>query len=77
MTENKKKRGRPKKVNPADYAADEKVAVTASVSIDNLNRLKEHFNDIANGRDDTPFPPNWDTLSKVDKISWLTANPRK
>lgn len=28
-------------------------------------------------RDETPYPSNWESLSKVDKLSWLTSNRRK
>jgi hypothetical protein len=44
---------------------------------DYKGNVKEYFNDIANGRDETPYPSNWESLSKVDKLSWLTSNRRK
>jgi hypothetical protein len=25
----------------------------------------------------TPFPDNWDKLSKTDKLSWLTSNRKR
>lgn len=27
--------------------------------------------------DEKPYPDNWDTLGRIDKLKWLTANPRK
>jgi hypothetical protein len=39
--------------------------------------IKEGFNDIANGRNETPYPSNWESLSKVAKLQWLTANRQK
>lgn len=38
---------------------------------------KEDFNDIANGRDEISYPKDWSTLSKVDKLQWLTAQKAK
>lgn len=92
MTEEKRKRGRPKKVKPDEgnapkiqtfapiYPSDTPVNDPVSLS------LPEGVTEISGkGRPDglainadkfKPLPDNWFSLSKVDKLQWLTANPR-
>jgi hypothetical protein len=50
-------------------------SVTLTIGVP--NRVKEHFNDVANGRDEKPFPSNWNEMGKVQRLEWLTAHPRK
>lgn len=31
----------------------------------------------ASAKDEVPFPDNWDKMGKIQRLEWLTANPRK
>lgn len=38
--------------------------------------VKEHFNDVANGRDEEPLPEKWNEMGKIDRLKWLTEHKR-
>lgn len=78
----KKKRGRPpgskgkSKVEPfnsskLDQDVDTDVVEEKNVAENISKALVRHFGD---GPNVTPFPSNWNDLSKIDKLQWLTAN---
>ena len=92
MTENKKRgRGRPRKEKSPEFkkaaesvefiepaVIDEKIANYVAPDIIILKGRKG--NAILGVRKDIipdkPFPKDWDGMGKVEKLAWLTANPR-
>jgi hypothetical protein len=83
MTEEKRKRGRPP-------GTGKKKEVVGPFNPDNLQK---EFNEVfeekgygvtpnkgilaVNADKFEPMPDNWFSLSKIDKLQWLAAHPRK
>jgi hypothetical protein len=89
MTEEKRKRGRPKKVNTELQKAAESVQFIAPIAEYDAEKLDKIDDEYAAKASkimhpklsitsiETPYPSNWDTLGKVAKLQWLTANRQK
>ncbi len=89
MTE-KKKRGRPRKeaakifiVQSDEPAGSEKESEIIQMIQSNPKISEMVEKSLAMGkapivtfRDAKPYPDNWVSMSKVDRLAWLTANPR-
>lgn len=81
MTEQKKKRGRPKKIKSAEdaYKAMESEGL---MTPEGVGKLKEYIGNIdfvkpvINEKlaSYVPFPSDWDKMGKVDRLKWLTEH---
>lgn len=85
----KRKRGRPRKVNEELKKAAESVEFIALEEIpgalanyeppDDIIVLKGRKGNLMIGvkpifRESTPYPKEWATMGKIDRLAWLTAN---
>lgn len=82
--EPKKKRGRPVGSINKPKAPKKEILVVKGISSGPLGTLVEYEDgDIKlqdnNGNDLTPklkLPSNWDTMGKIERLKWLTANKK-
>lgn len=93
MSEEKKKRGRPpgsgKKKSEGDYMPHSPLEPLAEFVEDMAmvqKKIAQLKGEIPNPKGkpidinaipETPFPDNWSAMGKVEKLKFLTANPRK
>lgn len=84
MTEEKKKRGRPRKIE-SFKALKEEMDVAARYQPSNLEKMVEVLQDVEltkkaiadlkkTSSPEPPYPSNWNELGKIAKLQWLTAN---
>lgn len=84
MAEEKRKRGRPKgsgkKKEIIPIPTQEK-AVLLNGPIFDSGRIQKRINELINHEPlpfkEVPYPSNWNELSKVAKLQWLTENRLK
>lgn len=82
MTDNKPKRGRPPKTKVTTTTEPNYITIILPGTPDDgqivtIETAKPVTIIPRRSTDETPYPSNWDTLSKVDKLQWLTAQKAK
>lgn len=85
MTEEKKKRGRPRKIDApkGDYTVaplkeyDSEKLNTAAAEAVTAYAKKAIANLKKTSSPEPPYPSNWNELGKIDKLQWLSANRKK
>jgi len=67
----KRGRGRPKKLRPEDLKFAEPTEKDIEWAKEKITQYRN-----SQSQPETPYPKDWDTMSKTEKLAWYTENKK-